>query len=136
MAGKGKGINLRFPLRSYRRGFFEANQTTLGAVAEDIKTLLLTRKGERIINTTLGTNISVFAGELFEQISPDEMKVRVSAEIRSALAEWMPHVTLEDLRVLTYDDDPQLKPTQIRIEMDYVLTNAKALGDSIQLTVG
>ena len=52
------GINLKFPLRAYRKGFFEMNNTTRAAIREDIKILLLTKKGERVVNSSIGTNIS------------------------------------------------------------------------------
>jgi phage baseplate assembly protein W len=135
MATNPGSINLKFPLTKFRKGFFEGNQTTLAATREDIKTLLLTRKGERVINPGLGTNIPIFAGELFNQIQPAEMKIRMSNEIKAALSDWMPHVELINLRVITYDDDSSLMATQIRVEMDYRLTNAEALTDSIQLNI-
>ena len=53
-------INLKFPLKSYRRGFFQGNTDTISAVRENIKILLLTNKGERVMHANLGTGI--FAG--------------------------------------------------------------------------
>ena len=41
-AASVNSINLKFPLKSYRRGFFQGNTDTISAVREDIKTLLLT----------------------------------------------------------------------------------------------
>ena len=66
------GINLKFPLRAFRKGFFEMNNTTVDAVREDIKILLLTKKGERVVNPTIGTNIPILLGELFEPIKKVE----------------------------------------------------------------
>ena len=71
------GINLKFPLRSYRRGFFEMNTTTLAAIREDIKILLLTKKGERLINTDIGTNIPILAGQLFEPHDRDVLEEQI-----------------------------------------------------------
>ena len=65
-------INLKFPLKSYRRGFFQGNTDTLSAVRENIKILLLTLKGERVMHAEMGTNIPVLQGQLFEPISRDE----------------------------------------------------------------
>jgi len=128
-------INFSFPLRAYRRGFFEGNSTTISSVREDIKILLLTKKGERLINPSIGTNMSVFAGELFNQISPEEMKIRITSEIKDALATWMPHVTLTNITIQTTDDNPNLEDTHIAILMNYQLTNAEAATDSVQLTI-
>lgn len=134
-----KGINVKFPLRAYRKGFFESNTTTLDAVREDIKILLLTRKGERVINPDIGTNISIFAGELFEQIDKKTMELRVKNEIVDALSKWMPHVKLTSLNIFKKDDDNvkarNLRDNDILISMEYVLVNAEALGDSVQLVI-
>ena len=40
-------INFKFPLRAYNNGFFQSNTTLGSAIKEDIKTLILTSKGER-----------------------------------------------------------------------------------------
>lgn len=132
-----KGINLKFPLRAYRKGFFESNSTTLDAVREDIKVLLLTTKGERLINSDIGTNISVFSGILFDQRNRAEMKTRVENEIREALSKWMPNVTLTSLEIVIKDDETGygLTDNEILIRMQYVVNNNEALFDSVQLKV-
>ena len=91
------GINLKFPLRSYRRGFFEMNTTTMSAIREDIRILLLTKKGERLVNTDIGTNIPVLAGQLFEPHKREVLEGQIASEIRGALASWMPYVKLQGL---------------------------------------
>lgn len=130
----GKYINLKWPLRAYQRGFFQGNDSTIAAVTEDIKTLLLTNKGERLINSDMGTNLPVFEGVLFDQMSKAELTSRVDAEIRSALEKWMPHVKLVRLELLT-DEENDIGFNKLIIKMDYVLNNSEAAGDSIQLTV-
>ena len=136
MAFNDGNINFKFPLRKVGKGYFEGNKTTLAAVREDIKILLLTSKGERVMHKTLGTNIPIFDGELFDQISPEEMKIRLSNEIRTALKEWMPHIRLVSLEVIDFTKDDRLRPNEIVVKMDYVLTNAEQLKDTIQLRLG
>ena len=58
-AASVNSINLKFPLKSYRRGFFQGNTDTISAVRENIKVLLLTTKGERVMHAELGTRIPV-----------------------------------------------------------------------------
>ena len=117
------GISLKFPLRSYRRGFFEMNNTTTAAVRENIKTLLMTAKGERVVNPSIGTNIPTLMGQLFEQIDPGEMEAQIGAEISTALATWMPEVKMVGIAVYTQDTVPggtALNPNDILVSMDYV----------------
>jgi len=130
------GINLKFPLRSFRKGFFEMNNTTVDAVREDIKILLLTKKGERVINPEIGTNIPILLGELFEPIKKKEMEARIGAEIRSALSIFMPYVTMTSIQVFSAEDAPvgtNINENDILVRMDYILENAGGIRDSIQL---
>ena len=126
------GINLKFPLRSYRRGFFEMNDTTTAAVRENIKILLMTVKGERVINPSIGTNIPTLMGQLFEQIEPGEMEAKIGAEISTALATWMPEVKLVGITVYTQDTAPMgtaLNPNDILVRMDYVYSGVPDMVD-------
>jgi len=131
------GVNLKFPLRSYRKGFFEMNNTTIDAVKEDIKILLLTKKGERVVNPNIGTNIPILLGELFEPIKKEEMEARIGAEIRSALDTWMPYVTMDAIEIFTSDNPPtgtNVNENDILVRMAYTLQNAGGIRDSIQLS--
>ena len=131
------GVNLKFPLRSFRKGFFEMNNTTLDAVREDIKILLLTKKGERVVSPNIGTNIPILLGEIFEPVKKSEMETRIGAEIRSALETWMPFVTMTNIEVFTVDDAPigtNIKENDILVRMDYLLNDAGGINDSIQLS--
>ena len=132
------GINLKFPLRAYRKGFFEMNNTTRDAIREYIKILLLTKKGERVVNSSIGTNIPILAGQLFEPAIKEDLEPQITLEVRRALERWMPYVTLESLEVFTSADAPRgiaLEETQILVVMEYLVNNAEAMRDSIQLTV-
>ena len=130
------GINLKFPLRSYRKGFFEMNNTTLDAIREDIKILLLTKKGERVVNPSIGTNIPILMGELFEPIKEQEMSSRIGAEIRTALEAWMPYVRLDNIEIFSQDTVPggtSLNPNDILVVMKYSVLYMGGISDSIQL---
>ena len=116
------GINLKFPLRSYRRGFFEMNNTTTAAVRENIKTLLMTVKGERVVNPDIGTNIPTLMGQLFEQVEPGEMEAQIGSEIETALEVLMPEVKMTSIRVYTLETVPggtALNPNDILVRMEY-----------------
>ena len=116
------GINLKFPLRSYRQGFFEINNTTNAAIKENIKTLLLTVKGERVVQPNIGTNIPTLMGQLFEPMKPREMEAKIGAEITTALEIWMPEVTMTSINIYTQDTVPfgtALNPNDILVRMEY-----------------
>ena len=119
-------INLKFPLRSIDRGFFQGNVDTISAIREDIKVLLMTVKGERLMHKEMGTNLPILAGQLFEQIDKTEMLEVIRMEITGAVETYLPFITLQNVTMLTSEDDPNLTLNQIRISMSYIITDAKA----------
>ena len=128
-------INFKFPLKSFKRGFFEGNQTTVTAVREDIKTLLMTVKGERIMHKDMGTNIPILAGQLFEPIHKTELTEKIKLEITLAVETYLPFLSLQNIKVLTNEDDDNLKINQIRISMAYIIHNQQSMLDQMTFTV-
>ena len=134
-AASVNSINLKFPLRSYRRGFFQGNTDTISAVRENIKTLLLTLKGERLMDTGLGTNIPVLQGQLFEPITRDETFENIRIEIETAIQRYLPYISVKNIKMITQDEEPNLGNNRIRINMTYVITDQQAMVDNINLTL-
>ena len=127
-------INFKFPLKAYNNGFFQSNTTTQSAIKEDIKTLILTSKGERVIQPDLGTNIPTLAGQLFENINVEEMQMLIESEIRSALQRWMPFITVNNIVVKDSEMDNSLHPNQIRVSMSYTIASNN-VSDTIGFTI-
>jgi len=124
-------INFKFPLRAYNNGFFQSNTTPQSAIKEDIKTLILTSKGERVIQSDLGTNIPTLAGQLFENINIEEMQMLIETEIREAIQTWMPFVNIVNITVKDQQMDDSLLLNQIRVSMAYAVASI-----NVQDTVG
>ena len=128
-------INLKFPLKSYRRGFFQGNTDTLSAVRENIKILLLTLKGERVMHAEMGTNIPVLQGQLFEPISRDETFENIRLEIETAIQSYLPYIRVLNIKMITQEEEPILGNNKIRISMTYAISDQSALADTINLTL-
>ena len=91
-------------------------------IKENIKTLLLTVKGERVVQPNIGTNIPTLMGQLFEPMKPREMEAKIGAEITTALEIWMPEVTMTSINIYTQDTVPfgtALNPNDILVRMEY-----------------
>ena len=128
-------INFKFPLKSVNRGFFQGNKTTITAIREDIKTLLMTVKGERLMNKDMGTNIPVLAGQLFEPIHKIELLEKIRMEINTAVENYLPFIRLQDVKLFTSEDDPNLTVNQVRVSMAYIVTDQQAMADKMTFTV-
>ena len=128
-------VNFKFPLRSENQGFFQSNKTTIAAVREDIKTLLMTVKGERVMHKEMGTNIPVLTGQLFEPIHKVELLEKIRSEISIAIENYLPFISLQDVVLLTSEDDDSLKTNQVRVSMAYIIKDQQAMADRYTFTV-
>ena len=128
-------INFKFPLKSFQQGFFQSNKTTISAIREDIKTLLMTVKGERVMHKDMGTNIPILAGQLFEPIHKTELTEKIRMEINTAIENFLPFISLQNITLMTSEDDPNLTVNQIRISMAYIIKDQQAMADHVTFTV-
>ena len=128
-------INLKFPLKSYRRGFFQGNTDTISAVRENIKILLLTLKGERVMHAEMGTRIPVLQGQLFEPITRDETFENIRLEIETAIQTYLPYIRILNIKMITQEEEPRLGNNKIRVNMAYAISDQSALVDNVDITL-
>ena len=128
-------INFKFPLKSANRGFFQGNQTTILAVREDIKTLLMTVKGERVMNKNMGTDLPILAGQLFEPIRQTELLEKIRLEITNAIETYLSFISLQNIDLITSEQDPSLTVNQVRISIAYIIKDQQAMADRMTFTV-
>jgi len=97
-------------------GYFTSTKSTIDAVKEDIKMLLLTQQGERLMQPGLGMNIRRF---LFEQITEDTV-IEIENDIVGVFSRWLPFVSLNDIKVDLSGQDRN----QIKIDIKFNIANA------------
>jgi len=71
---------------------------------ENLKTLLLTRKGERYNQPTFGTDL---LNILFEP-NTNLIKQAINDIIKQPVAKWLSYIDIEDINIVTSEDDPLL----------------------------
>ena len=130
-----QSINFKWPLKSFRRGFFEGNTDTKAAVKEDIKLLLMTAKGERLMHRNMGTSLPRLDGQLFEPIKKIEITEKIKVEIQSQIEIYLPFISLQNVNLFTSEDDDKLKINQIRVSMSYLVKDTQAMRDQYSFTV-
>lgn len=96
-------------------GYFTSTKTTMDAIKNNIKTLLLTERGERLFQPNLGMNLRRF---LFEQITQNTV-IEIENDIVSTFEKWLPFVQLNDIRVDIGNQDKN----QIKIGIDFNVVN-------------
>ena len=112
-------VGLKMPLgRQPGSGdcFFTTTKTTIDAVKEDIRLLLLTQQGERLFQPLLGMNIRRF---LFEQIAENTV-IEIENDIVATFSRWLPFVQLNDINVDISNQDRN----KIKIDIKFNIVNA------------
>ena len=99
-----KSINVKFPLVKGSAGAFETNKTTIDAVKDNLKILILSNYGERCIHFDFGANLREL---LFEQGADLEQKIR--DRIAAAILKWMPFVTITKFSAQPINDNHEIK---------------------------
>lgn len=110
-----KSVGVTFPLRKGNNGYFEVSYTTKEQIKSNIKALLLTEKGERLMQPTFGSDLRKC---LFEPMTSN-IDILIEDSIMDAINTWMPYVTVESI---IYDTSNDLKDrNRIDLELKYSL---------------
>ena len=86
------------------QGVFNRSYTTMEQAYTNIRSLLLTRKGERYAQPNLGTSLL----NLLFQPNISELKDVISSTITDAISYWLPYIDITDLSIITQEDDSTL----------------------------
>ena len=113
-------------------GYFAVNYTTKEQIKSDLRNLILTNRGERLMQPEFGCNLRQ---ALFEQIDESGgVYTYIETEIETAIARWLPFITVESVSV--FSDNNSKDNNSIQVQLNYRLAFAgNNSRDSINLTV-
>lgn len=112
-------IGVKFPFNG--KGIFRKSFTTNDQALTNIKSLLLTRKGERFELPNFGTDL---LNVLFEPVT-SELKVFIEETITSAVSFWLPYIQISKLDIVTSEEDTSLIH-EIQISISFIVTSTGA----------
>jgi len=92
------GITL--PVKRGNNGFFEQAFTSFDQAKSNLKNLLLTKRGERIMQPEFGTGLHSL---LFEQLDGN-LEQRLEETIVESVNTWLPYITIDEIDVETTDE--------------------------------
>ena len=92
-------IGVTLPL-TFGESTFEQSFQTKDQVKSNIKNLLLTKRGERILQPQFGSGLQSL---LFEQ-NVDDLEGRIEDTINDSLQQWLPYVTAEEIDIESTDE--------------------------------
>jgi phage baseplate assembly protein W len=92
-------IGISLPLQVAGTGFRQTYNTT-DQIKSNIKNLLLTQKGERILQPEFGSGLQSI---LFD-FNDDDVATKIEDTINEAFEMWLPYVTIADIVVEQTDE--------------------------------
>ena len=113
-------IGLTLPIQITNTAFAQSF-TTREQVSSNIKNLLLTKKGERILQPEFGSGLQ----ELLFDFNNDELPTKIEDTITAALEQWLPYVTIDSIDVEQTDYLKDRNRANVSIKFK--------IGDDVQL---
>jgi hypothetical protein len=97
-----KGYSVALPLTYNKQdGPFMLNKSMIDVVKQNLKTLVLTDQGERLMIPDFGVGLKKF---LFENIN-QTTKIQIESEVKTQVGKYMPYVEIRRVDVL---EDPNM----------------------------
>jgi hypothetical protein len=120
----GIGINRT----SDSNGIFAVNYTTLSQAKDNLRNLILTRKGERLMQPDFGCDIH---NVLFEPMVDIENAIELA--VTTAVSQWLPYLNINEI-IFDFDDN-DIDNNRIFLDIKFSLVSNPNLLESVQINV-
>ena len=125
------GIDLPFRKSGGVEGYFASTTTTIDAVKNNIRNLVQTNKGERLMQPSLGLGLRKY---LFEQYT-DESRISIENDITDALNFWLPFVEIKKL-IVAMDEEYDVGRNKLKIDITFNINKDPNTLSSVQVDIG
>ena len=112
------GVNLPFT-RDNKTGWFDQSFTTLDAAKSNLRNLLLTMKGERLMQPNFGTDLMKL---VFEQ-DDGTLIDRIRETIITAVDFWLPYLNLNTIEVNNNVETDDMNFNRFNIKLVFSIKN-------------
>ena len=103
-------VGVRFPLDHSQEGFFYKTKTILEQAKANMRNLLLTSKGERVMQPEFGSTLT---DVLFNQ--GEDVKNQIDEAIREAVSNWLPYIIINEINMFQENN-------QVDVSIDFSVT--------------
>ena len=103
-------VGVRFPLDHSQEGFFYKTKTILEQAKSNMRNLLLTSKGERVMQPECGSTLT---DVLFNQ--GEDVENEIDEAIREAVSNWLPYVIINEINMFQ-------EGNQVDVSIDFSVT--------------
>tara|TARA_R100001126_G_scaffold52956_1_gene29867 strand:+ start:807 stop:1295 length:489 start_codon:yes stop_codon:yes gene_type:complete len=123
------GIDLPIRRDDIKDGWFASTTTTIESVKNNIRNLLSTNQGERLMQPNLGLNLKQI---LFEQIN-EESIIGIQDSILDTFSFWLPFVQVRDIQIETSEENQLVGTSEIRVKIIFNIIQDPNTLDSVTL---
>ena len=88
-------VGITLPIQRGSDGYFAQSFKTFDQIRSNLKNLLLTKKGERILQPEFGSGLH----DLLFQPATEKFEEDLENTINDAVAKWLPYVIVEDINI-------------------------------------
>ena len=126
-------VNPRTPLKlsEKKSELFIMNTNLVDAVADNLRNVLLTNRGERVMQPDLGANLKAILSEF----GTPGFETEVMARINSAVSKYMPFVSLSTMSMEKIPSPPSDGLVIVRFNIKYSIPSARVTGEEISVTL-
>lgn len=104
------GITL--PVQRGNTGYFNQAFSSFEQAKANLKNLLMTRKGERVMQPNFGTGLHSL---LFEQMT-DEFETKLQETITKNVNYWLPYITIQQIDIQMTDEMKDRNTAEMNIQ--------------------
>ena len=97
---KSNAYGLTLPVKRGTNGFFEQGFTAYDQAKANIRNLLSTRRGERIMQPLFGSGLHSI---LFEPMT-DDLEASIEYEITNSISLWLPYIKINEIDIEMTDE--------------------------------
>jgi phage baseplate assembly protein W len=115
---------------SNSNGAFAVNFTTINQAKSNIQNLILTKKGERLMQPEFGCDIWKI---LFEPIIEGDIESKIEETILDAVNTWLPYINIDTI-LFDYDDN-DIDTNKIALEIQFSLKSNSSVGSSVTIDI-
>jgi|TARA_Y100000310_G_scaffold140547_1_gene139993 phage baseplate assembly protein W len=115
------GLAPLLPLKSSR---YELIQDYVTLASQNLKNLLLTNPGERMMLTDFGVGLRRFLFEMNDSVT----YAQINSEIIKQVKKYMPFLSIDKIEYRTPENNPDLFPNTINVVINYTITPLQMRG--------
>lgn len=126
-------INPRTPLKLSERKseLFVMNTNLADAISDNMRNIILTNRGERVMSPKFGANLKAILTEYGTSGFESEVMTRISTSV----SKFIPYVTLSTMSLEKIPSPPSLGLIIVRINVKYAIPAANLTDQEISVTL-